>query len=208
MNFSRKNQRTLLYIIGVLLIIAVYFLYFTSKQSELDEAQNEVKELKKEVSTLKEYETHMLGYEEDITEFYSEIENLTKDFPLDVKEENVFMYSRMLELSGIGVTGVTIGDPTLLNTVGSGERKKKLYETQAQIVFGGFYSETKDIIGATMNYPLKRNIVALTLTRDEETGILVGNITMNLYTLKGNGQVYDKPYTGVTLPESKPDIFE
>lgn len=208
MNFSRKNQRTLLYIIGILLIIAVYFLYFTNKQSELEEAQNEVKELNSEVDTLRKYETNMRAYEKDIEEYYDEIDNITKDFPLDVKEENVFMYSRMLELSGVGVTGVTIGDPTLLDTVGSGERKKKLYETQAQIVFGGFYSETKDIIGATMNYPLKRNIVALTLTRDEETGVLVGNITMNLYTLKGNGQVYDKPYTGVTLPGSKPDIFE
>lgn len=209
MKFSRKDQRTLLYIVGVLLIIAVYFLYFTNKQSELEEAQNEVDKLDHELAVLREYETSMKTYEREIKKYHSAIEEVTEEFPLDVKEENVFMYGRELELAtGIGITGITISDPTLMDTVGSGERQKKLYLTQAQMVFGGYYSQVKDVINMTMNFPLKRNIVALTLTSDEETGVLIGNITLNLYNIKGNGQVYDKPYTGIMIPERKPDIFE
>ncbi len=208
MKFSRKDQRTLLYIVGVLLIIAVYFLYFTNKQSELDEAQSEVKKLESEVSVLRNYEKSMKTYERETNSYYDAIGRITVNFPEDVKEENIFMYARELETDClVGVTDVTIGEQTQMYAVGKGKRQKKMYVTQAQMVFGGNYTETLSIIDKMMNFPLKRNIVAMTLTSDEETGLLVGNITMDLFKVKGEGQTYEKPYTGVTIPGSRLDIF-
>lgn len=208
MKFSRKDQRTLLYIVGVLLIIAVYFLYFNNKQSELDEAQSEVKKLEGEVEILRDYEEHTKTYKRETESYYTAIGRITENFPEDVKEENIFMFARELETYvGIGVTDITIGEQAQLDAAGKGKRQKKLYVTQAQMVFGGNYGQTLSVIERMMNFPLKRNIVAMTLTSDEETGLLVGNITMDLYKVKGEGQTYEKPYTGVTIPGQRLDIF-
>lgn len=208
MKFSRKDQRTLLYVVGVLLIIAVYFLYFSNQQTKLKETESEISKLKDEVDVLKNYEKNTKKYKRLVNEYYAKIDDMTMQFPKDVKEENIFMFGRQLETSiGVGVTGITIGEETLMNTFGVGERQKTLYGKQSQIVFGGEYVQVKQVIDMIMQNALKRNIVALTLTRDEETGILVGNVTMNLYRLHGKGQGYEKPNTGVSIPGARPDIF-
>jgi len=85
--------------------------------------------------------------------------------------------------------------------------KYDLYATPVDCAFEVSYIGIKQLFSALFSSPLKKNVENVTLTFDEETGHLLGTMTINFYSL----QYKDNPVSGhVIMPEvskGSADIF-
>ncbi len=85
--------------------------------------------------------------------------------------------------------------------------KYDLYATPVDCAFEVSYIGIKQLFSALFSSPLKKNVENVTLTFDEETGHLLGTMTINFYSL----QYKDNPVNGhVIMPEvnkGSADIF-
>jgi len=207
MKISRKDQKTLLYLIGVLMVVAVYFLFYSSKQEELQALQDEVDVLHAEVMELEEYEINSVTYKKNMESYYAQIDDMADDFPAAVKEEDMIMYARGLEQNfSTKVSRVDMSPSALLSSFGVGERQKHLYRAGATLVFTGQYESIKDFIKDVYESEEKKNLSSLTLSYDAKTGGLNAQARLNLYSLAGKGQIYEEPETG-NVPHGTVSIF-
>lgn len=199
MKISKKDQKTLLYILGVIMVIAVYFLYYSSKQKDLEALQSEVDSLYTEVVELEDYEVNNKLYKDNTKKYYNEIDAMVNEFPAGVKEESVIMYSKELEnVIGVNTNNVTMTPATLISSFGVGERQKHLYATNVTMTIDGNYDQIKKVIDNIYSYPDKRTLTSVSLSYDSATGNLTGSMVMNLYALSGKDRMYQKPNTGIT----------
>lgn len=197
MKIARKEQKTLLMVVGLLLVIAVYFLFYSKKQTEIEELDAEVSQLRLQVMELEDYELNSERYKEDTQKYYQQIDDMVGQFPAEVKEETSIMYGRELETQiGMQISGITMTPSALLNSFGVGERQKHLYSSTVTINFTGDYTMVKDMISNIQNYTDRRNMTSISMQYDSNTGALVGTATMNLFALAGKDKIYQKPDTG------------
>jgi hypothetical protein len=82
----------------------------------------------------------------------------------------------------------------------------QLFSMSASYEFTSGYEDMKDIIAKIYADPDKRNISALTLSYDSETGELIGNMSLNLYYLTGTDKTYTEPDAG-KIKKGRKNIF-
>lgn len=197
MKISRKDQKTLLYVLGVLMIIAVYFLYYSSKQTDLEALQGEVDKLEAEVMELEDYEKNNNEYKKKMQDYYDSIDAMINEFPAEIKEETSIMYGREMETNlGMKVSSIEMTPATLLNTFGVGERQKHLYSSTIKMSATGTYDMVKSMIAGIKEYDDKRTLTSISLTYDNSTANLNVAAVMNLYAIAGKDRIYEKPDTG------------
>jgi hypothetical protein len=83
----------------------------------------------------------------------------------------------------------------------------QLFSMSASYDFTAGYEDMKEIIAKIYADPDKRNISALSLSYDSETGELIGNMSLNLYYLTGTDKTYTEPDAG-KIKKGKDNIFE
>lgn len=197
MKISKKDQKTLLYVLGVLMVVAVYFLFYSSKQEELQALQDEVDVLHAEVMQLEEYELNSVTYKKNIEKYYAQIADMADDFPAAVKEESIVMYARNLEKDfTTSVSRVDMSPSALVSSFGVGERQKHLYNAGVTLAFTGSYDSVKNVIQDVYDDHEKKALTSLNLSYDNSTGGLSVQAKMNFYSLAGKDQIYEEPDTG------------
>jgi hypothetical protein len=82
----------------------------------------------------------------------------------------------------------------------------QLFSMSASYEFTSGYEDMKDIIAKIYADPDKRNISALSLSYDAETGELIGNMSLNLYYLTGTDKTYTEPDAG-KIKKGRKNIF-
>jgi hypothetical protein len=82
----------------------------------------------------------------------------------------------------------------------------QLFSMSASYDFTSGYEDMKDIIAKIYADPDKRNISALTLSYDAETGELIGNMSLNLYYVTGTDKTYTEPDAG-KIKQGRKNIF-
>lgn len=71
-----------------------------------------------------------------------------------------------------------------------------LYDMQVSYDFRTSYEDLKKIFGNILDNKNKRNIGDIAITYDEETGKLIGNMTVNMYFVTGTDKVYEEQNPG------------
>lgn len=71
-----------------------------------------------------------------------------------------------------------------------------LYDMQVSYDFRTSYEDLKKIFGNILKNKNKRNIGDIAITYDEETGKLIGNMTVNMYFVTGTDKVYEEQNPG------------
>lgn len=78
-----------------------------------------------------------------------------------------------------------------------------LYSVAASYDFESDYKNMKTAFAQILSDPDKRNVPQISLTRDEQTGLLIGNLSVNLYYMTNTGKIYNKPDPGVVVKGSE-----
>jgi cell division protein FtsL len=82
----------------------------------------------------------------------------------------------------------------------------QLYTMAASYDFTGSYKDMKEMVEMVMADPEKRNLNAISLTLDQNTGKLLGTARLNLYYLTGTEKEYEVPDAG-KIKKGKDDLF-
>lgn len=74
-----------------------------------------------------------------------------------------------------------------------------LYSVAASYDFESDYKNMKAAFAQILAHQDKRNVPQMSLTRDEQSGLLIGNLSVNLYYMANTGKIYNKPDPGVVI---------
>lgn len=81
-----------------------------------------------------------------------------------------------------------------------------LYDMVVSYDFKTSYEDLKKIFGNILDNKDKRNVGDIAITYDEDSGKLIGNMTVNMYFVTGTDKVYEAPDTG-TMKHGLSNIF-
>lgn len=206
MNMSKRDQKLLIYVGGILLLVLVYFLFYRNMADS-----NEV--LKREISTLVQERDRLTALSERAGEYTTETERMTGEskeiilkFPPDMREEDSIVYAHMLEtLSEMHISTIEIDSKQLIYTTSTGTTMN-LYDMPITYTFTVGYDSFKTVTDLILRNPDKRNMESITLSFDNGTGKLVGTTDINMYYLLGTDEIYEEP-TVRPMPQGLEDIF-
>lgn len=207
MKISKREQKLLLYVLGVMILIIVYLTIFSNVQEKNASLESERTILQSKVSQLETWEANKETYQKETASMEKELETLYAGFPVDIKEESVIMYSRELEtLAGLQVSAVSILGQNLLYTSGSGEGQKYLYGTNVTLDYTGSYGAIKTVVEHIQEDEKRKNVESISLSYDSATSNLLASMTVNCYSIAGTDQKYTKPVIP-TMPIGSDNIF-
>ncbi len=209
------NQKTFLGITleGVLVLVAVYVFVYLDYTQRTQELENSNQELLATVRELEEYNTNMEAYMLEIEEIEEEINAILEQYPADTREEDAIMLAVELgELNIIDFDAINMEEkesvytvePYLVTAAAMEGLDESLVFAQKHAVYVNetTYSELKSVIRQIYRIGID-NIV---YTKNEEYGILEGNIDIYFYSLAGTDKEYEAPDIA-EYPAGSSDLF-
>lgn len=200
------NQKTFLGVtlVGVLILVVIYvfvYLDFTQRTEELEQSNSE---LLATVRELEEYNTNMESYKVEIEEIKAEINAILDEYPADAREEDAIMLAvelgerNTIDFDAINMEekeSVYTVEPYLVTAAALEGLDESLVFTQKHAVYVNetTYQELKSVIRQIYESDNRIGIDNIVYTRNEEYGILEGNIDLYFYSLVGTDKEYELP---------------
>lgn len=221
-DLSMKEKRLLLILGAFVILFLAYqfgFVVLTNKASENNE---QISGLQDRVAQLELMEVNKPMYTKGIKENDEKLSEIYSKFVNDTTAENNILFVKEIEdKTGVEVSEIDLyekavisNQPTDASTItedGSADDSNASTTQntdQSQFVQSGFnymvkfnfkasYSELKDMINYINAYPYFRTIDDVSVVFDSETGELMGELTLNIYTLVDATNPYEVPVSGV-----------
>ena len=213
------NQKTFLGItlVGVLVLVAVYVFVYLDYTQRTQELENSNQELLATVRELEEYNTNMEAYMLEIEEIEEEINAILEQYPADTREEDAIMLAVELgELNIIDFDAINMEEkesvytvePYLVTAAAIEGLDESLVFAQKHAVYVNetTYSELKSVIRQIYESDNRIGIDNIVYTKNEEYGILEGNIDIYFYSLAGTDKEYEAPDIA-EYPAGSSDLF-
>ena len=200
------NQKTFLGVtlVGLVLVVLVYvfvYLDYTQRTEELEQSNTA---LAAEVRELEEYNTNMESYKVEIEEIKAAISEIFDEYPSDVREEDVIMLAvglqerNVIDFDAINMEekeSVYTVEPYLVTAAALEGMNDSLVFTQKHAVYVNetTYTELKSVIQQIYESDNRIGIDNIVYSKNEEYGVLEGNIDLYFYSLAGTGKEYQAP---------------
>ena len=94
---SDTAKKALIALLGIIILVAVYMYVFRPAQEDIDKLNSEITSLKARLADLTEKELHKAEMEAEIIQFNQEFEEVLKDYPADLNQENTLMFLKSIE---------------------------------------------------------------------------------------------------------------
>lgn len=117
MKVSKRDVLLLLGLIGVLAVVAAYFLAYQPNIEAAEALEAENLQLQQRIADLSDKMANKDGYVEETAEMNEEMDAILKKFPVDVREEDGVLLAVNQELIApmvINSIGITASEPTVL----------------------------------------------------------------------------------------------
>ncbi len=203
---SYFNQKTFLGVtlVGVLALVVVYvfvYLDFTQRTEELQKSNDDLRVV---VNELEEYNTNMEAYKVEIEEIKAEINSIMDAYPADAREEDAIMLAvelgerNTIDFDAINMEekeSVYAVEPYLVTAAAIEGLDESLVFTQKHAVYVNqtTYTELKSVIQQIYESDNRIGIDNIVYTKNEEYGVLEGNIDIYFYSLAGTDKEYEAP---------------
>lgn len=205
---SSRDKKLLLFVAGIGVLLLVFFLVFRPTREKTQVLKDENAQLLNQVAELTLLDQNKETYLEETSNMNSEIvENLTH-FPVAVKEEDTIMYAVELEdHNDMVINSISISPEELLYTSsipvtspavkvapeGVDVTPLYLYNTNSIYSFTSSYEGFKENLAMIQKDADKKNVNALSLAYDSESGMLIGTMSVNMFAVDGTGAEYTEP---------------
>lgn len=199
---SSKQAMMYVVLLGILLLIGVYFLVYKSYTDKAAAIETSNMVLNKRVAELKEYYDNMEGYNQEIELMQAEIRNVLGQFPPDVMEEDMIVLALdTMKNASVEYTNINMGDREALRNIpaeivqaaGMEELSLELVfvERKGVYVNDTVYQSLKECINTINNSDNRLAITNIAYSRNEDTGELTGTIQVSFYSIIGTGREYE-----------------
>lgn len=191
-------------IVGVLVLVAVYMLVYTDYSERTTELTASNQELQAVVTELEEYNTNMEQYKVEIEEIKTEVDAILAQYPADAREEDLIMLAvnlqerNIIDFDAINMDekeGVYTVEPYLVTAAAIEGLNDGLVFTQKHAIYVNetTYKELKSVIQQVYESDNRIGIDNIVYTKDEEYGVLKGNMDIYFYSLAGTDKEYVAP---------------
>ena len=200
------NQKTFLGVtlVGILILVMVYVFVYLDFTQRTEELENSNTELAATVRELEDYNTNMEAYKIEIEEIKAEINEIMEQYPADAREEDVIMLAvelqerNVIDFDAINMEekeGVYTVEPYLVTAAAIEGLDESLVFTQKHAVYVNetTYTELKSVIRQIYESDNRIGIDNIVYTKNEEYGVLEGNIDVYFYSLAGTDKEYTAP---------------
>lgn len=200
------NQKTFLGVtlVGVLALVIVYvfvYLDYTQRTEELEKSNSDLRAV---VNELEEYNTNMEAYEAEIEEIKAEIESIMDEYPADAREEDALMLAvelgerNIIDFDAINMEekeSVYTIEPQIVTAAAIEGLDESLVFTRKHAVYVNqtTYMALKTVIAQIYESGNRIGIDNIVYTKNEEYGVLEGNIDLYFYSLAGTDKEYEAP---------------
>ena len=199
MKIAKRDLKLLLVLAGLLVFLLMYMLVFNPLQTKITEVKAENAQLSAEVQDLEAKYLRMGEYEEGIKASREYVKETLKNFPGDVKEEDILSYLLTMEArQGIRMESVTFNKPELLQqfdmmTMKDGQDvavPASAYRANTVMTGTLTYPQAKNVINYLYDTDKQTTLNNLTLTYNAETGKLAGSFQFYKYFINWDGAEY------------------
>lgn len=208
MRINAKDKKLLLYAIGILPLVVVYFLVFIPFRENNDIRKKEIEELSQELKLRESWEKNQETYREETMRMQGEITQTLLAFPEHVLPEDVIVYAKQLEqLSDMNIVGIDIGTAEQVYQLGE-EDGTGAYLTKIPVVytFTASYDDLKRSIRTIQSEEEKRGVEQVILSFDSNSGKIVGSMNVTMFSVQGGGTAYEEPEIS-GIPSGVSNIF-
>lgn len=200
------TQKTFMGIVlaGILVLVVVYvfvYLDFTERTENLEKSNAE---LAAAVRELEEYNTNMEAYKIEIQEIEAEVGAIVEQYPADAREEDLIMLAvelqerNIIDFDAINMeeseSVYAVEQPLVAAAAVEGLDESLVFmQKHAVYVNETTYAELKSVIKQIYESDNRIGIDNIVYTKNEDYGILEGNIDVYFYSLAGTGKEYEAP---------------
>lgn len=212
---TAKQAMTYVLILGLLLLLLVYFLVYQKYVEKTEALERSNAELRVRVDQLKEYYDNLDTYNTEMAQMEGEITAWLDEFPADVKEEDIIVLALDTEKNAtVAYTNINIQNREALTTIAADTVKAAGMEDLSQdIIFVQRktsyvnitdYANLKNCI-RTINDNKNRVVISnVSYSRNEEEGGIEGTIEVTFYSVLGTG----KEYVPQQLPAYESGLYD
>lgn len=188
----QKLERILLYVGGIFLVVIAYVFIFQRMQLTNQELETKIMRLRTEEGQLLEMKNAQKEHEQDTKAMAAKINDMLDMFPENNLEEDTLLFAKSLEDElDVEVSSLYLAGKNLIH---QGENSGYvLYAHPVEYNFTSGYEDLKKMVGAISGAASKKNVESIILSYDSETGELIGSMTINEFSLSGEGQTYEAP---------------
>ena len=218
---SETSKKALIALLGIAILVLVYMYVFQPAQTDIDNLETEISALKTRLADLTAKEQQKDQLEAEIVQFNQEFEEVLKDYPADLNQENTLMFLKGVEENNEFVNNTfTMPQPTTYYTLGgassnqtdalTGESSQKeepyvCISSTYGIAYDGTYDGLKSVLQYIADYRYRMNVASFNISYDETTDRATGALTMNAYAITGPGR--DAATVDPGLPTGTTNLF-
>lgn len=209
---TKREKKMLLYTAGIASLVLVHFVIVSPGREERAALRSEGERLAAELESARNQKEMQEYYIQETDAMQEEMDAVLGQYPAEITEEMTIMYADMLEEeTDTYIPNISIGNSNYIYTLGqesgmTAENGISLYGTPVVYTFTCSYDDMKKIVRTIQEDEERRNVEELTLSYESGTGMLVGNMTVNMYALAGAGREYE-PFVVPSMPLGTDNIF-
>lgn len=206
-NISKGTKNLIYCLLGLVIILAVFFFGFQNIRQENNELKGQKAELEEEIKQLNEIQVNQSEYESQIEEYESRRKGYYKEFPALVQARDQILYAAELENRYDSMLISEMEMEEAEHVMGTDGDALALYKIPAKMECNINYDQLKDFLMGTTKDGTRKVVDEIVLTKDSVTGNLTGTISISMYYMTGTGQKYEaEQIEDVTV--GTPNIFQ
>lgn len=208
MKINQKYLKIGLIFLILIIGFCAYNFGYSPYQEKAEALNTEISQLKERISTLEEKCSHEEEFRKGIDNSTDIIDSvLAKYGPGNTMEKTIMMIVEMCDRTGVKVNTLSFTEPSLLFTSTAsdedGNAKIKAYTNKANVSFEVDYPSYKRVTDFINNQKERMNIDNFSLSYNQETGALNGNMLLNMYSIEDDKHEYVAPVIeGIDLGSS------
>lgn len=200
------NQRTFMGVslIGLVAFVFVYVYIYLGYMEKTEALEQTNLALKKELVELEKHYQNMASYKQGIEEMQVAVESILQEYPADAREENVVMLAvQIQEDNDITYRSINMEEQEAVYTVPHDlfvtagvegfETDVVFAQKHATYVNETSYEDLKECIAEVYAAKERIGIDNIVYCKNQETGMLEGNINLYFYSASGTGKAYEAP---------------
>ena len=201
-NFQKKIM-TYVALLGLAIVIGVYFLVFQKNMEKAEKIENSNRSLSTRVTQLRTYYDKQNENKKDIAVMEEQIDAMLSQYPADVREENILMVAiDSLKDNEVDYKNITIGGREALKAIpletvqnaGMEAYQNPIIFAQRKVglVNSTNYFDLKDIISLINSSADKCTINNMVYSKNDNDNCLDGTIEVTYFYALGTGREYEE----------------
>lgn len=208
MSVSKKDQKLILVLLGLVIFLVSYFGISKTFNNKKTDVETQISSLSSQAEELKGYYANQSSNQAEIDRIDLEISTERAKYPGDVRSEDLIMYATKLESEiGIKIEGISIASPDVISEFSIPEKSADNVDLLPEIAVRTrltidctlSYAQLKKLIDYVYASAEKTGISDVSVSYNSETGGLAGTVTIDKYFITTT----DYSYTPTAIPSVK-----